>query len=296
MTVRLEQQVEQVANALDAAGLYFGHGTDNAFDEAAWLVLEACTLDPSGDDVPWSQVLTTEQQASVSELLERRIQTGEPLAYLVNRAWFAGHDFFVDHRAIVPRSHIGEWIPDRFSPWRTEHPAKSILDLCTGSGCIAVALALAFPEARVDASDISSCALEVAEVNVARYEVQDRVRLLQGDLFEGVGEARYDLIVCNPPYVSDEIMTALPGEYHHEPALAFAGGSSGLDCINRLLNQAGDHLTDDALLVVEAGSAREALESAWPHTPFTWLMSANGEAVVFALEASELASSTHPPT
>ena len=296
MTIRLEQQVEQVANALDAAGLYFGHGTDNAFDEAAWLVLEACELDPSGDEVPWDQVLTASQEASVHVLLERRIQSGEPLAYLVNRAWFAGHDFFVDSRAIVPRSHIGEWIPDRFSPWRAERPAGSVLDLCTGSGCIAVALALAFPEAQVDASDISASALEVAEVNVARYEVQERVRLLQGNLFEGLGQARYDLIVCNPPYVSDEIMNTLPGEYRHEPALAFAGGSSGLDFINQLLDQARDHLTDDGLLVVEAGSAREALEAAWPRTPFTWLISENGEAVVFALEAAELGSSNHPST
>ena len=296
MTIRLEQQVEQVANALNAAGLCFGHGTDNAFDEAAWLVLEACELDPSGDEVPWDQVLTARQQASVQALLERRIQTGEPLAYLVNRAWFAGHDFFVDSRAIVPRSHIGEWIPDRFSPWRVERPAASILDLCTGSGCIAVALALAFPEAQIDASDISASALEVAQANVARYEVQERVRLLQGDLFEGLGQARYDLIVCNPPYVSDEIMNTLPGEYRHEPALAFAGGSSGLDFINRLLDQAGDHLTKSGLLVVEAGSARDALEAAWPRTPFTWLMSENGEAVVFAIEATELVSSNHPTT
>ena len=296
MTIRLEQQVEQVANALDAAGLYFGHGTDNAFDEAAWLVLEACEMDPSGDEVPWAQLLTAPQQSSVQALLERRIQSGEPLAYLVNRAWFAGHDFFVDSRAIVPRSHIGEWIPDRFSPWRAEHPAGFILDLCTGSGCIAVALALAFPEAQVDASDVSASALEVAEVNVARYAVQDRVRLLQGNLFEGLGQVRYDLIVCNPPYVSDEIMDSLPGEYRYEPALAFAGGRTGLDFINRLLSQAGDHLTDDGLLLAEAGSARQALEDAWPGTPFTWLISENGEAVVFVLEAAELASSNHPST
>ena len=292
MTVSVEQQVEQVASALDAAGLFFGHGTDNAFDEAAWLVLEACELDPSGDAIPWDQPLTVDQQASVQALLGRRIESGEPLAYLVNRAWFAGHDFFIDHRAIVPRSHIGEWIPDRFVPWRTDRPAASVLDLCTGSGCIAVALALAFPEARVDASDISTTALEVAEIKVARYAVQDRVRLKRGDLFEGLGKVRYDLIVCNPPYVSDDIMDALPGEYRHEPALAFAGGASGLDFINRLMDQARDHLTDDGLLVVEAGSAREPLEALWPRTPFTWLMSENGEAVVFALEAAELVSST----
>ena len=171
MSISLEQQVDETANALDAADLFFGHGTDNAFDEAAWLVLEACDLDPSGDAIPWDQSLTPAQQASVEALLKRRIESGEPLAYLVNRAWFAGHDFFIDHRAIVPRSHIGEWIADRFFPWRADRPAAAVLDLCTGSGCIAVALALAFPEARVDASDISASALEVAEINVARYAV-----------------------------------------------------------------------------------------------------------------------------
>ena len=295
MSISLEQQVDETANALDAADLFFGHGTDNAFDEAAWLVLEACDLDPSGDDIPWDQSLTPAQQSSVAALLKRRIESGEPLAYLVNRAWFAGHDFFIDHRAIVPRSHIGEWIADRFFPWRADGPAAAVLDLCTGSGCIAVALAHAFPEATVDASDISDSALEVAEINVARYAVQDRVRLKRGDLFEGLGEARYDLIVCNPPYVSDEIMDGLPGEYRHEPALAFAGGASGLDFINRLMDQARKHLTEDGLLVVEAGSARESLEAAWPRTPFSWLMSENGEAVVFALEAAELDPSPRMP-
>ena len=286
--MRLEDKVEAVASELDQAGLYFGHGTDNAFDEAVWLVLEAAGLDPSGDEVPWQAILSAGQRQAVDALLARRIETHQPLAYLVNRAWFGGRDFFVDSRAIVPRSHIGEWILERFTPWRVDRPLDAILDLCTGSGCIAISLALAFPEAQVDASDISVAALEVAAINVERHALGDRVRLVQGDLFSSLEGQRYDLIVCNPPYVSDSLMRTLPQEYNHEPTLAFAGGNGGLDFITPLLYQARAHLSDDGLLVVEAGSARDALEAAWPRVSFTWLMSMNDDAVVFVLSAQEL--------
>ena len=286
--MQLEDKVEAVASELDQAGLYFGHGTDNAFDEAVWLVLEAAGLDPSGDEVPWQTFLNADQCQAVDALLARRIETHQPLAYLVNRAWFGGRDFFIDSRAIVPRSHIGEWISERFTPWRVDRPLDAILDLCTGSGCIAVSLALAFPEAKVDASDISAAALEVAAINVERHAVGDRVRLVQGDLFSSLEGQRYDLIVCNPPYVSDSLMRTLPHEYNHEPTLAFAGGNGGLDFITPLLYQARAHLSDDGLLVVEAGSARDALEAAWPQVPFTWLMSMNDDAVVFVVNAQEL--------
>ncbi len=286
--MRLEDKAEAVASELDQAGLFFGHGTDNAFDEAVWLVLEAAGLDPSGDEVPWQTILSADQCQAVDTLLCRRMETHEPLAYLVNRAWFAGRDFFIDSRAIVPRSHIGEWILERFTPWRVDRPLDAILDLCTGSGCIAVSLALAFPEAKVDASDISAAALEVAAINVERHAVGDRVRLVQGDLFSSLEGQRYDLIVCNPPYVSDSLMPTLPHEYNHEPTLAFAGGDGGLDFITPLLYQARAHLSDDGLLVVEAGSARDALEAAWPQVPFTWLMSMNDDAVVFVVNAQEL--------
>ena len=288
MKMNLETQVDQVAQALEAADLFFGHGTDNAYDEAVWLVLEAAGLDPGADDVPWQQDLSESQIASIQNLLSLRIQTREPLAYLVNRAWFAGNDFYIDSRAIVPRSHIGEWIPERFAPWLADGEVGAILDLCTGSGCIAVSLALAFPEARVHASDLSAEALEVAKLNVDRYGVQSQLRLVQSDLFEALSGERYDLIVCNPPYVSDELMHALPEEYRHEPELAFAGGVSGLDFIERLLKEAPAHLNPDGLLIVEAGSANDALEAAYPKASFTWLMSQNEEAVVFAISAEEL--------
>ena len=288
MTVSVEQQVEQVASALDAAGLFFGHGTDNAFDEAAWLVLEACELDPSGDAIPWDQPLTVDQQASVQALLGRRIESGEPLAYLVNRAWFAGHDFFIDHRAIVPRSHIGEWIPDRFVPWRTDRPAASVLDLCTGSGCIAVALALAFPEAKVGGVDISREALAVAQINAVRQNVTGRVNFIEADVFPVGGI--YDLIVSNPPYVPDDVVSGLPYEYRAEPKIALAGGAEGLDILDKILNGARRYLRADGILVVEVGSSRELVEKRYPHLELMWIESEDALAGVFVVDRVSLPS------
>jgi len=283
--------VAQVESKLANAGLFFGHGTDNALDEAVWLVLAAGGFDVGDSEPPWESTLREQQIQDIQKLLERRLTTRQPLAYLINRAWFAGHEFFIDQRAIVPRSHIGEWIPDRFEPWLPTDDVTSILDLCTGSGCIAVALALAFPEARVDATDLSGAALEVAAINAKRHEVTDRVRLLQGDLFSAVQDQRYDLIVCNPPYVSNELMRGLPEEYRFEPELAFTGGIKGLDFIERLLREVSNHLTPQGLLIVEAGSAQSAVEDAYPNLPFMWLMSQSEEAVVFALTAGELTAS-----
>ncbi|MEK9785569.1 MAG: 50S ribosomal protein L3 N(5)-glutamine methyltransferase [Gammaproteobacteria bacterium] len=285
----LEEMVVEVADQLAGADLFFGHGTDNAFDEAAWLVLEAGGFDVGDPEPPWESVLDKRQIKNIQALLERRLTTRQPLAYLINRAWFAGHEFFIDERAIVPRSHIGEWIPDRFEPWLPAGEVKSILDLCTGSGCIAVALALAFPEAQVDASDLSTAALEVAAINARDHGVTDRVRLVEGDLFSALPDRRYDLIVCNPPYVSDVLMRALPDEYRFEPELAFSGGGQGLDFIDRLLREAVHHLNPNGMLIVEAGSAQPAVENAYPDLPFMWLMSESEEAVVFALTAAELA-------
>jgi len=287
----LDDMVAQVESKLANAGLFFGHGTDNALDEAVWLVLAAGGFDVGDSEPPWESTLREQQIQDIQKLLERRLTTRQPLAYLINRAWFAGHEFFIDQRAIVPRSHIGEWIPDRFEPWLPTDDVTSILDLCTGSGCIAVALALAFPEARVDATDLSRAALEVAAINAKRHEVTDRVRLLQGDLFSAVQDQRYDLIVCNPPYVSNELMRGLPEEYRFEPELAFTGGIKGLDFIERLLREVSNHLTPQGLLIVEAGSAQSAVEDAYPNLPFMWLMSQSEEAVVFALTAGELTAS-----
>lgn len=284
----LEACVTAIEQQLHQAGLYFGHGTDNEHDEAAWLVMMASGIDVGSFEDDWQQTLVQAQLEKVRKLVEKRISSRRPLAYLVNRAWFAGHEFYIDERAIIPRSHIGEWLPERFEPWLDPTAVYRVLDLCTGSGCIAVALALVFPDSRVDAVDLSAAALEVALINVARHEVHDRVRLVRSDLFDRLEDRMYDLIVCNPPYVSDKLMADLPAEYQHEPAQAFAAGSDGLDIVRRLLSKARQHLTDHGTLVVEVGSAAAAVEGTWPAVPFTWLASAHDESAVLVLTASEL--------
>ena len=284
----LADWVGQVERQLVDAELFFGHGTDSAFDEAAWLVMSAAGIDPGAEPVDWQQALSDAQQSAVKQLAERRIETRKPLAYLVKQAWFAGHEFYIDERAIIPRSHLGEWIPGRFEPWLGRTPVKTVLDLCTGSGCIAVAVALAFPEAEVDAVDISTAVLEVAAINIEQHALGQRIRLLQGDLFHAIAEAvRYDLIICNPPYVSDQSMASLPPEHCFEPRLALAGGRDGLDFVHRVLTEARRHLKKTGRLFVEAGSAA-AVEKTWPSVPFTWLAALTGESAVLTLTAAEL--------
>ena len=280
--------VGEVERQLIDAEVFFGHGTDSAFDEAAWLVMVAAGIDPSAEQVDWQQALSDAQQSTVKQLAERRIETRKPLAYLVKQAWFAGHEFYIDERAIIPRSHLGEWIPGRFEPWLGRTPVKAVLDLCTGSGCIAVAVALAFPEAEVDAVDISTAALEVAAINIAQHALGQRIRLLQGDLFYAVAEAvRYDLIICNPPYVSEQSMVSLPQEHSFEPRLALTGGRDGLDFVHRVLTEARCYLKKTGRLFMETGNAA-AVEKTWSSVPFTWLASLTGESAVLTLNAREL--------
>jgi ribosomal protein L3 glutamine methyltransferase len=285
----LTDWVGQVERQLVDAKLFFGHGTDNAFDEAAWLVMSAAGIDLNAKLVNWRQVLSDSQQSSLRKLVERRIESRKPLAYLLKNAWFAGLQFYIDERAIIPRSYIGEWISVRFEPWLGGTPVKAVLDLCTGSGCIAIALALAFPKAKVDAADISTAALEVAAINIERYALGQRIRLLQGDLFHANTEAvRYDLIICNPPYVSDQSMASLPVEYGFEPRLALAGGRDGLDFVHRVLTEVRPHLKETGRLFMEAGSTAAVVEKTWPGIPFTWLSALTGECAVLTLTAAEL--------
>jgi ribosomal protein L3 glutamine methyltransferase len=286
--MKLVDCVSEVEQQLQHAKLYFGHGTDNARDEAAWLVMAASGINVGTFDGDWTQELSVQQLAETEKLVLKRIHSGQPLAYILNSAWFAETEFYIDDRAIVPRSHIGEWIPECFEPWLDPTGVQDVLDLCTGGGCIAVALALVLNQARFDAVDISTDALAVAAINARRHAVSDRIRLIQSDLFTALPDHRYDLILCNPPYVADQLMDELPLEYSHEPEIAFSGGSDGLTIIRQVLAESRAHLTQRGLLVVEAGSAALAVESAWPTVPFTWLMSANGESVVFVLSADEL--------
>ncbi len=289
MSVSMERLVEELAARLGSADLFYGHGTDNPQDEAAWLVAHAADIDLAEvDDLPWERELGAHVQRRARELAERRIASRRPLAYLINEAWFAGLKFHVDERVIVPRSHLGEWIPDRFEPWIRPGEAGRILDLCTGSGCIAIAAAMAFPEAQVDAADLSAEALEVAEINVRNYRLEQRVRLCRGDLFDAVGDSRYDLILCNPPYVASAVMAELPAEYGFEPPLAFDGGALGLDLIDRILADAPRHLEPGGSLIVEPGTAGPAAQARYPELPLNWLSVSSGDELVFEISTAAL--------
>ncbi len=275
-------------DALEAAGVWFGHGTDNALDEAAWLVSHAAGLPPDFGEDELERVLSPGAVQSARELIARRIETRQPAAYLIGEAWFAGLPFYVDERVLVPRSPIAELIADRFQPWLAPERIRRVLDLCTGSGCIAIATALALPEARVDAGDISAEALDVARRNVARHGVGDRVHLYRSDLFDAIPAGEYDLILSNPPYVDAEDMAALPEEYRREPALGLAAGETGLDLVVPLLQQAGRHLASDGVLIVEVGNSAGALQAAFPDVPFVWLEFMHGGEGVFLLDAAQL--------
>lgn len=282
------------ASEFARAQLQFGHGTGNAVDEALNLVLHGAHL---SHDIPeWllQTRLTDAEKRAVYALLHERAMTRKPYAYITHQARFAGLDFYVDERVLVPRSPIAEWVERGFKPWIAPERVERVLDLGTGSGCIAIACARAFPCARVDATDISSDALEVARINVERLHCQTAVTLHRADVFDGLPPARYDLIVSNPPYVDGEDMAALPDEHRHEPSIGLTGGADGLVIVRRILAGASDYLAPDGILVVEVGNSRWALEREFPRTPFLWLEFERGQAEVFLLEAAQVAALHEP--
>jgi len=277
-----------LARRFGAARLAFGHGTHNARDEAAWLV---CSVLGIGFDALAGALARPVGGAGarrLARLARRRVETRTPLAYLLHEAWLQDHRFYVDSRVIVPRSHIAELLPDGLAPWLAGPPVRRVLDLCTGSGCLAILAALAYPRARVDASDVAPGALAVARRNVDGYRLASRVRLVRSDLFATLGAARYDLILSNPPYVTRASMRALPPEYRHEPRLALAGGRDGLDVVRRIVDHAAAHLHEHGLLVVEVGAGRIALERAFPRLVFTWVRTAAGGEAVCVIPRTEL--------
>ncbi len=276
------------AQAMLDAGVWFGHGTDNAIDEAAELVFFAAQLRHEDAPAAYATVLTHEQRSLALQLLERRIEERVPAAYLTHRMWFAGHEFYVDERVLVPRSPIAELIQSEFQPWVESAAVKRVLDIGTGSGCIAIATALALPGADVDAVDLSADALEVARMNVTRHGVEQRVHLVQSDVYSALAGRRYELILANPPYVGDEEMAELPEEYEREPRMGLHGGTDGLDVVRRILAGAEQHLADEGALFVEVGNSEEALASAFPEVPFVWLEFSHGGGGVFVLSAAEL--------
>jgi ribosomal protein L3 glutamine methyltransferase len=276
------------ASRFAAAGLHFGHGTDNPIDEALVLVRHALHLDHDLPQEFYSARLTENEKRAVLELIERRIAERVPAPYLTGEAWFAGLPYHVDRRVLIPRSPFAELIEAGFEPWLDSDRVQSVLDLCTGSGCIAIACALAFPAAAIDAVELSAEALEVARSNVERHGVGDQVTLLEGDLWAPVADRSYDLIVSNPPYVGDAEMAELPPEYAHEPALGLRSGADGLEFVARILEGARTHLRAGGVLVVEAGGSAEAVVAKWPELPFTWLDFTRGGGGVFLLTAEEL--------
>lgn len=285
----VHQFIRWAEQQLDAARLHFGHGTERAHDEAAWLVGSALGLEPAELAAHLRDQVTRAQRDKIHDLIATRVRSRTPAAYLLKEAWFAGRKFYVDERVLIPRSLTGEFILERFAPWLEPRQVRRALDLCTGSGCIAIALAHAFPAARIDATDISADALAVARINVVRHKLARRVRLIASDLFDALKGERYDLIVTNPPYVAAAEMRELPEEYQHEPALALVSGKSGLNAIRRILAAAADHLTPHGVLVAEVGNSAGTLQRRFPRVPFTWLVTAAGDDSVFLLTADQLA-------
>jgi ribosomal protein L3 glutamine methyltransferase len=266
--------------------IYYGHGTDNAWDEAVHLTLHAINLPWDINPEALNAKLTRHERKAVAQLITQRINKRKPSPYLTNQAWFAGILFYVDERVLIPRSPIAELIQNRFEPWLVTEP-KRILDLCTGSGCIAIACAYAFPEAQVDAVDLSKDALEVAKINIENKKLGDQVKLINSNLYQRMPLKKYDLILSNPPYVSASEMTKLPSEYRHEPRMALEAADEGLIIIKRILQNASDFLTDDGILIVEVGSSEEALIKRYPDVPFTWLEFSQGGEGVFLLTAKQ---------
>lgn len=270
------------------AGLYYGHGTDNAWDEAVALILHSLYLPHTIDPHILEARITSEERVLLNKIIAKRIQERIPVPYLTHEAWFAKLPFYVDQRVLIPRSPLAELIENHFEPWIEPHHLSEVLELCTGSGCIAIAIAKTFPECKIDASDIAESALAVAKMNIHRHQVEDQVTLYQADLFAGLPAKKYDLIISNPPYVDASDMAELPPEFKHEPQMGLAGGQDGLDIVLRILKQAASFLNPQGILIVEVGNSEIALAEKFPDIPFTWLEFERGGGGVFLLTAKQL--------
>lgn len=281
--------VARIARRFDAAKLHFGHGTDNASDEALFLLLHALGWSYEIDPETYGQALTAAQVAAVEAIADQRIESRQPAAYLTERMWFAGYEFFVDKRVLVPRSPLAELLIRELQPWRGERQFQRILDIGTGSGCIAIAAALLFPRSAVTATDICEDALQVAQINRRNHGLEARLQLVKADLFPSAVGA-YDLIISNPPYVPSAAVEALPAEYHAEPASGLDAGHDGFACVERILHEAREYLTADGLLVVEVGEIWRDVAARFPEIPFTWAAFEYGGEGVFILDREDLGS------
>ncbi|GLX77534.1 50S ribosomal protein L3 glutamine methyltransferase [Thalassotalea insulae] len=277
------------ASEFNRADLFYGHGHDNAWDEAITLVLFVLALPTQLTEQIMACRITQDEKQQIIDIIRRRIEQQLPAAYITNQAYFAGLPFYVDERTLVPRSPIGEWIEKRFAPIIAENKeVDRILDLCTGSGCIAIACAHYFPEAEVDAVDLSVDALNVAQINIEQHGLSEQVIPIQSDIFSGVSGQKYDLIVTNPPYVDQEDVDSLPEEYRHEPEMGLGSGSDGLDITRQILAQSNEHLTENGILICEVGNSMVHLEAAYPEVDFNWLIFERGGHGVFMLTKQQL--------
>jgi ribosomal protein L3 glutamine methyltransferase len=287
--ITVRDYIRYAVSRFTAAQLFFGHGSDNAWDEAVYLTLHTLSLPLDRLEPFLDARLLPHEREALLEIYRRRCEDRLPAAYLTNEAWLGDYRFYIDDRVIVPRSFIAELLQEQLSPW-VEDPwaINNALDLCTGSGCLAILTALAFPEAQVDAVDLSKDALAVAERNIGDYSLNERVHPIYSDAFSQLKGKKYDLIISNPPYVNAESVTALPPEYLHEPEMALGSGDDGLEFTHIILREAKNHLTPEGILIVEIGHNREALEEAYPTLPFTWLDTSAGDEYVFMLYAADL--------
>ncbi len=288
LIMNVKHLIQKIVKSFESSDLYYGHGTDNAFDEAMWLVFSVLKL--SYNDIPtiFSKKIDANQISSAWELANRRINERLPLAYLLNQAFFAGYEFYIDERVLIPRSPIAELIKQKFLPWIDPNNIDSVVDLGTGSGCIAIAIAHIFPEAKVDAVDISCDALEVASINIDRHNLKKRIELIESDFFVGLEGKKYDLIVSNPPYVNQNDIGTMPDEYHYEPKLGLEAGENGLYSVHKILNDASRFLTNNGILICEVGNSQKALEDAYPNLPFIWIEFLDGGSGVFLLHKCDL--------
>lgn len=287
--VTVRDWLRYAVSRFNEAGLCFGHGCDNAWDEAVWLVLHTLNLPPDRLEPFLDARLTREERLAVLNIMQLRITRRVPAAYLTHEAWLNGYRFYVDERVIVPRSYFAELLKESFAPW-VEHPEEvyDALDLCTGSGCLAILMAETFPNAMVDAVDLSPDALVVANRNVEDYGLEDCVHLHESDLFSALGDKQYDLIISNPPYVTAASMDNLPPEYRHEPAMALAAGDDGLDIVRRILAEAKQHLKPQGLIAIEVGHNRDLVEAAFPDLEPIWLDGPSGDDKIFLLHREQL--------
>lgn len=270
------------------AKLTYGHGLSSPLDESAYLVLRTLHLPVDTPDIYWRSSLTSGEITKLKAVITRRIEEKIPAAYITKEGWFAGLQFYVDERVLVPRSPIAEMVENQFSPWVDPELVESVLDLCTGSGCIGIACAYAFPQAQVDLSDVSSDALEVANINISQHEANQRVTAIQSDIFKDLSGKSYDIIVSNPPYVDKEDMGDLSEEFHHEPELGLSSGNDGLDITRTILKQASQYLADNGILVLEVGNSQYALAEMFPQVPFQWIEFERGGDGVFLLTKEQL--------